>query len=308
MEPENKKEVQAQNEIEDSPQPKQKTDWSFLNNIESLIDQMNQGKKVRCIVYDTETTGVNYKKDHILELAAVEVENFKLTSKIMHIYIKPRVFVPKNVQELNHIRFDDYQNFWEYYNQDTKSQLQNFLDFIGNDSYLVCHNATFDYYFLMNELKYWGLPEIPKERFRCTLRIVKKLFKSKGIETENHKLNTVCDYFKILVNPNEGSFHNGLFDTLMTSKLLIHLYKNYANINDYVVPYKYQKKEAKSKNEINEEMNKINLNDKNEIKNNNKEDKNKNKPGQLNAEELNLLISKMNEMIINENNNEKKEK
>ena len=316
MERENKKEieVQAQNEIEDSPQPKQKTDWSFLNDMESLIAQMNQGKKVRCIVYDTETTGVNYKKDHILELAAVEVENFKLSGKTMHIYIKPRVFVPKNVQELNHIRYDDYQNFWEYYNQDTKSQLQNLLDFIGNDSYLVCHNATFDYYFLMNELKYWGLPEIPKERFRCTLRMVKKLFKSKGIETPNNKLITLCDYFKILVNPNEGSFHNGLFDTLMTSKLLIHLYKNFANINDYNVPHKYQKKESKNKNEINEEMNKINLNDKNENKIVNNPDKSKNtnsnnnKPGQLSPEELNLLINKMNEMIINENNEEKKEK
>ena len=274
---------------------------------------MNSGKKVRCIVFDTETTGVNYKKDHILELAAVEVENFKLTSKIIHIYIKPRVFVPKNVQELNHIRYDDYQNFWEYYCQDTKSQLQNLLDFIGNDSYIVAHNATFDYYFLMNELKYWGLPEIPKERFRCTLRMVKKLFKSKSIETPNHKLITICEYFNILVNPNEGSFHNGLFDTIMTSKLLIHLYKNFANIDDYVVPYKYKKKESKeNKNEIIEKMDNIILKDKNENKIINKEENkdkndNNNKPGQLNPDELNILINKMNEMILNEPKNEKEE-
>ena len=99
----------------------------------------------------------------------------------------------------------------------------------------------------------------------------------------------------------------------MTSKLLIHLYKNFANINDYNVPHKYQKKESKNKNEINEEMNKINLNDKNENKIVNNPDKSKNtnnnnKPGQLSPEELNLLINKMNEMIINENNEEKKEK
>ena len=129
MEPQKIAQIEEQNKIEDLSQLKQKIDWSFLNDIESLIAQMNSGKKVRCIVFDTETTGVNYKKDHILELAAVEVVNFKLTSKIIHIYIKPRVFVPKNVQELNHIRYDDYQNFWEYYNQDTKSQLQNLLDF-----------------------------------------------------------------------------------------------------------------------------------------------------------------------------------
>ena len=314
MESKKQEEIKNQNQSEESFQIKQKKDWSFLSDIESLISQMNSGKKVRCIVFDTETTGVNYKKDHILELAAVEVENFKLTSKIIHIYIKPRVFVPKNVQELNHIKYDDYKNYWEYYNQDTKSQLQNLLDFIGNDSYLIAHNATFDYYFLMNELKYWGLPEIPKERFRCTLRIVKKLFKSKGIETENHKLNTVCDYFKILVNPNEGSFHNGLFDTLMTSKLFIHLYKTYANINDYVVPYKYQKKESKEeKHDITDKISKINLNDKNENKNENKSEKKyenknaqKNEPKEeIKPDELNLLINKFNEMIINEKNDKK---
>ncbi len=97
--------------LEEGSNVKSKLDWSHLNDLESLISEMNKGKKVRCVVFDTETSGINYKKDHILELAAVEVENFKLTSRIMHIYIKPRVFVPKNVQEINHIKYDDYQKF-----------------------------------------------------------------------------------------------------------------------------------------------------------------------------------------------------
>ena len=318
----NEKEIlsKSQNPEENTTIQKAKVDWSFLNDIESLISQMEEGKKVRCIVFDTETTGLNHKKDHILELAAVEVENFKLTSRIIHTYIKPRVFIPKNVQEINHIKYDDYKNFWEYYNQDTKSQLEHFLNFIGDDSYLIAHNATFDYYFLMSELKFWGLPEIPKERFRCTLRIAKKLFKEKGIETPNYKLITLCDYFKILVNPNEGSFHNGLFDTLMTSKLLIHLYKNYANINDYVIPNKNEKKENKiNEEEIKTEINNLNINtnntnkktDENKIENNNEvknDDKNNiNNNNIPDGNELNLLIKKMNEMIINENSKEKKD-
>ena len=76
----------------------------------------------------------------------------------MHIYIKPRVSIPKNIQELNYIKNDDYQNFLEYYNQDTKSQLRNLLDFIGTDSYIIVHNAIFDYILLMDELEYWELP------------------------------------------------------------------------------------------------------------------------------------------------------
>ena len=164
----------------------------------------------------------------------------------MHIFIKPSVFVPINIQKLNHIKYDDYQKFCEYNNQDTKSKLQHFLHFLGNDSYLIALNIIFDYYFLMSELKYLGLPKILKERFRCTIRIIKKLFKSKGIKITSYKLETVCDYFKILVNQNEGPFHNGLFNATMTSKLFIHLYINYININDDALQ-KYKKKKQRTK-------------------------------------------------------------
>ena len=373
MEP--KKDDEEQLSLEESSissVAKPKIDWSHLNDLESLISEMSNGKKLRLIVYDTETTGLNYKKDHILELACVEVVNFGLTGKTFHIYIKPRVFVSKKVQELNHIKYDDFEKYWEYYNQDTKSQLQNFLEFVGEDSYLVAHNATFDYYFLNSELKYWGLPELPNERFRCTLRMIKKIFKDEGIETPNHKLFTCCEYFKILVNENEGSYHNALFDTIMTSKLLIHLYKKIANIKDdekikknsfnqNISKSRYNKfdnpdnlnKNKKTKdlkkeeillekektnvkninndknnskdnnNIINNNSNNINNNTENVIENdnkNNKEDrkeiineqkesesKNEIKEGELNEVNINLLIQKINGMLINEENKENKE-
>ena len=370
-----KKDDEEQLSLEESSMSsvtKSKIDWSHLNDLESLISEMNNGKKLRLIVYDTETTGLNYKKDHILELACVEVVNFGLTGKTFHIYIKPRVFVPKKVQELNHIKYDDFAKYWEYYNQDTKSQLQNFLEFVGEDSYLVAHNATFDYYFLNSELKYWGLSELPNERFRCTLRMIKKIFKDEGIETANHKLFTCCEYFKILVNENEGSYHNALFDTIMTSKLLIHLYKRIANIKDdekikknsynqNISKPKYnkfdnpdnlnknKKKKDLKKEEILLEKEKTNVKNINNDKNNNKdnniindnncnninnnieniieidnknnikdrvetindkkesESKNEIKEGELNGVSINLLIQKINGMLINEENIENKE-
>ena len=74
---------------------------------------------------------------------------------------------------------------------------------------------------------------------------MQKLFKSKGIEILSYKLETICDYFEILVNPNEGTFHNGIFDAIMTSKLFIHLYINYVNIDDNDTLQKYQEKNSK---------------------------------------------------------------
>ena len=309
METKNEEEINAEeNNL------KSNIDWGKLNDIETLISQKNNGKKVRCIVFDTETTGLNHKKDHILELACVEVVDFGLTGKTFHIYIKPRVFVPKKVQEINHINYDDFKKYWEYYNLDTKIQLQNFLDFVGEDSYLVAHNATFDYYFINSELRYWGLPELSSDRFRCTLRITKKLFKTKGIETPNFKLITLCDYFKILVN-DEGLYHNGLFDTTMTSKLLIHLYKKFANINDvdynegnnkYAHFHLNNLPPSKKK----EESNYNNLNNKEEFYENNGIKGQENDESHIKGNEINKLIQKMNEMVLNKeqnNNGDKKE-
>ena len=322
---------------------KSKKDWSHLNDIETLIKEINNGEKVRCIVYDTETTGINFKKDHILELACVELVNFQITGRNFHIYIQPRKFVPKNVQELNHIKHDDFTKYWGYYYQNTKTQLQNFLEFVGDDSYLVAHNAVFDYYFLNSELKYWGLPEIPK-----------KIFKNEEIALPNSKLITCCEYFKILVNENEGSYHNALFDTIMTSKLLIHLYKKNAKINDFE---EYQKcckysnnqkgykprynkfdhpenlnkvkekikkernveeedlKEEKienekgnntiiSNNKIENEDNK----DKKEIQNRPKENNNEISKGKINGTDIELLIQKIKEMNINNEMKNKEKK
>ena len=81
-------EQEVQYEIKkDLNQMKEKKDWNFLSDIESLL-KLNLEKKLRCIVFDTETTGIYHTKDHILELAAIEIVNFELTGQIMHIYIK----------------------------------------------------------------------------------------------------------------------------------------------------------------------------------------------------------------------------
>ena len=149
------------------------SEWNFLKDIKSLL--MTSWKKIRCIVFSIVKTDNDYMQNHLFELSATEIENFKLTGKIYHIHIKPRISYEKS-DKIN-ILLDDYED--DHYNQDTKQQLQNLINFIGNDSFLITHIPS-DCRFLMNELKYWNLQEIPKERFRCTFEIANKIFKKKG--------------------------------------------------------------------------------------------------------------------------------
>ena len=298
----------SQNEEKDNSQSK--INWSHLSDIESLISEYKQTKKIRCMVFDTETTGLNSKKDHIIELAGVEMENFKLTGRNFHIYIKPRVYLPKQVTEVNHITHDYFKKFCEFYYLDTKIQLEKFLEFIGNDCYLIAHNAPFDFRFLNNELKYWGLKQIPPEKFRCTLRMMKKYYIENGIKAENHKLITCCNYFGIPISENDGSFHNALFDTLMTSKLFVHLFQVYNGENQAVGNKKQNEKYYKEKNNYEDKIKdnlKNNNNDveknvqENQIKEGNNDytnEKDLENFGKLNGVNINLLIKQIDNLKI----------
>ena len=221
----------------------QKTEWSFLNDIKSL-SKIDSLKKIKCIACSIKTTGVNHEKDHIIELSAVEIENFKLTGRMFHIYIKPRVPISKNIQNPTNIRFYDYKDFHEYYNQDTKTQLENLVNFIGANAYIIAHNVLSDYPFLMNELKYWGLSEIQKERFRCTFEIANKIIELENEVNKNFsKLEDFCQYYDISEYPNEV-YYNNLFDCVMVSKLFIRLYKEY----NIIVNKTYKKNDIRNTN------------------------------------------------------------
>ena len=201
----------------------------FLNDIESLMKKSYE-TKLKCIMLNIENTGCQ-KNDQILELSAIEIENFKITGKMIHVYINPRVPVLKNVNKLNKIRYYDYDDYWKHYVQDPKKQLQNLINFIGNDSYLIIHNIS-DFYLLKNELNYWNLPEIQKERFRSTLEIGIKIYKLKNEDINITKIENFYYYYEISKYSDDIYFTYSLYNCMMKSKLFIHLYEDFNKIND----------------------------------------------------------------------------
>jgi DNA polymerase III epsilon subunit family exonuclease len=196
----------------------QKINWEHSKKLPDINN--------RIIVFDTETSGLSHFNEQILELAAVEILNGKLSGKQFHIFLKPIKPIKKEITDINHIKTDDYENYFEEYFLEEKNLIQSFLDFIGNDSIIFAHNMTFDFYFLNDELEKLGFQKLPPERFRCSMKVFNELMKTNFPELKvKKKLIDCCNYFNIKPYSLDGLFHNGLFDTIMTAKLICKLYE-----------------------------------------------------------------------------------
>ena len=200
---------------------------NFLNDIESLLKK-SFCEKLRCIVFNIESAILN-QNNQMLELSAIEIENFKITGKIFWIHINPRDFISNNLNDLHNERYYAYSEYWEYYVQDSKKKLKNFIDFIGNDSYLISYDIISDYDLLKKELKFWNLPEIEKNRFRSINQIGNKVFELKKKESLL-TLEEFYFHYKIYEYPNEIYYNSNLCNCMMNAKLFIHLWDDFYNI------------------------------------------------------------------------------
>lgn len=98
-------------------------------------------KKVIEIVLDTETTGLDYTRERIIEFAAVRLENGKIKGEFQTL-INPKQHIRKSSMAIHGISEEMVQD------APTEAEiLPQILDFIG-DYPIVAHNAIFDYSFL----------------------------------------------------------------------------------------------------------------------------------------------------------------
>ena len=180
-------------------------------------------KKGRYIVLDTETTGLK-KEDHIVELGACEIIDGSLTGGQFHIYIRPRLKMEQRVVDIHGITNQFYDEYYKDVYQDDKENLLNFSKWVGN-SIIFAHNAPFDMNTVNKELFYWGLHEIPIKRYRCSMRIFREIIsKNNPLYDEKYtSLEKCCEYFGL--KTNDKIFHNALFDSFMTARLVCKIYE-----------------------------------------------------------------------------------
>ena len=124
--------------------------------------------KNQVIIYDLETTGLNIKRDKIVEIYLYNVN--KQTCR--HILINPEMNIPPESIKIHGLTNLDLQREPVF-----KDIVEDIYEFVGEEPYMISHNnIAFDKPFLESEMKRAKL-SIPTDwKFIDTLHIARKLY------------------------------------------------------------------------------------------------------------------------------------
>ena len=166
-------------------------------------------KQDRKLILDTETTGLDFNEDRIIEIGIVELKDNVVTQNYFHEYINPEKDINLSAQKIHGITNEFLIN------KPTFNQIaQRFLDFIKDDA-IVIHNANFDLTFINKELKNYGFSNI--ENFIIdTITIAKKEFPGQTVN-----LDSLCK--KLNVTNLRENYHGALLDATLLSKVYLKL-------------------------------------------------------------------------------------
>lgn len=162
------------------------------DHVEMLADDEDalQIDQADFVVFDLETTGAKAPPCRITEIGAFRISRGAVVDEF-HTLVNPETPIPRFITGLTGISDEMVKDAPVF--RDVADRL---LDFIG-DSVLVAHNSRFDMAFLNYEIGRIYQEYRLKNRSLCTVQLSRRLLP----DIQNHKLNTVAQYFSIdLVN------------------------------------------------------------------------------------------------------------
>ena len=155
-------------------------------------------KKEVEIVLDTETTGLDYTRERIIEFAAVRLENGKIKDEFQTL-INPQQHIRKSSISVHGITQEMVEDA-----PTEEEALPKILKFIGNYP-IVAHNAIFDYSFL-NEAKL----RVYGEKLENPRIDSQMMFKEIAPELGSHGLEALTQRF----NVDLQNHHRAMADTM----------------------------------------------------------------------------------------------
>ena len=162
------------------------------------------------VFVDIETNGVNHIRGRVIEVAAIRVENGKVTDTFRSL-IDPESELPYYITNLTGITTNDLKG------APTFDQIADDLQAILKDAIFVAHNVRFDYSFLKQEFSRVGLNFLPKQL--CTVKLSRALYP----HVKGHKLSDVIARH----NFSFAARHRAYDDAAVLWQFLQYIQKNF---------------------------------------------------------------------------------
>lgn len=142
---------------------------------------------------DIETTGSRVNYDRIIEVGLLRVENDEIVSQYQTL-INPETYVSPFIEEMTGIHQEDLLTAPTF--EDVKEKIYETI----YDSVFVAHNVRFDYGFLINEFKRYGISFSSK--MLCTVKLSRHLFP----EHRRHNLDSIIERHNIVCQNRHRAF------------------------------------------------------------------------------------------------------
>ncbi len=190
----------------------------------------------RLVLFDTETTGLQFSKDEIIEFAAVVVEQRNGKAEIIQEYdelitLSPGGFVPELIENLTGIS-----------NQDIRERgipktrvCRDIAEMIRGNTLLLAYNAHFDLSFLYYLLLRDGDPMILKGKDKLDLLTVYKDRRSYP-----HKLCNAIEAYGL--SGQVVNSHRAVDDVIATVAVMKEMEKERPDLENYVNLFGYNPK------------------------------------------------------------------
>ena len=194
-----------------------------MAQLDKLFEQYD-----RLVIFDTETTGLQFSRDEIIEFAAAVVERRDGKIQVMEEYdelitLSPGGFVPPMIQNLTGITNEDIRD-----KGIPKTRLCcDIARMIAGNTLLLAYNAHFDLSFLYYLLLRDGDPTILKGKDKLDLLTVYK-----DRHSYPHKLCNAIEVYGL--SDQVVNSHRAVDDVLATVAVMLEMEKERDDLHSYV--------------------------------------------------------------------------